>query len=158
MKKELLLCRGPSGALGIGTCVDGGPSAKRCTLPTAPPSSRQRPVNRGKPWSTALPRAGPRPSTQVASVPTAQRLSRRHSGRQPKCDGAHSFSDGAILAERFPSAKTSLFQVLGGFGIRSFVRRIDRSSQLSQFQFERLGCEAPRDNKFAFIFPILSFG
>jgi hypothetical protein len=49
-KKELLLCRDPSytGALGIGTCAEGGPSAKRCTLPTAPASSRQRPVNHGQ--------------------------------------------------------------------------------------------------------------
>jgi CDGSH-type Zn-finger protein len=42
----------------------------------------------------------------VASLPTAQRQSCRHSGRQPKCDGAHSFSDGAVRAERWPSAKT----------------------------------------------------
>jgi hypothetical protein len=78
-KKELLLCRGPSWALGIGTCADGGSSAKRCTLPTAPPSSWQRPVNRGKPWSTALPRARHRLSAQVASVPTASRSGRRQS-------------------------------------------------------------------------------
>jgi hypothetical protein len=65
-------------------------------------------VNRGKLWSKALPRAGPRLSAQVASSLTAQRQSRRHSGRQPKCDGARSFSDGAILAECCPSAKTWL--------------------------------------------------
>jgi hypothetical protein len=78
-KKKLLLCREPGGALGIGVCVEGGPSAQRCTLPTAPASSRQRPVNCGKPWSTDLPRAGPRLSTQVASLPTASRSSRRQS-------------------------------------------------------------------------------
>jgi hypothetical protein len=103
-KKELLLCR--ERALDIGTCAEGGLSAKRCTLPTARASSRQSPVNRGKLWSTALPRAGPRLSAQVASLPTAQGLSRRHSGRQPKCDGARSFSDGAVCAEHWPSTKT----------------------------------------------------
>jgi hypothetical protein len=74
---------------------------------TAPTNSRQRPVN-GKLWSTALPRTGPQLSAQVASLPTAQWQSRRHSGRQAKCDGARSFSDGAFLAECCPSAKTWL--------------------------------------------------
>jgi hypothetical protein len=46
-----------------------------------------------------------RPSAQVASVPTASRRSHRHSGRQPKCDGARSFSDGALRAEGWLSAK-----------------------------------------------------
>jgi hypothetical protein len=77
--KKLLLCREPGGALGIGTCAEGGPSAQRCTLPTAPANSRQRPVNRGKPWSTALPRAGPRLLAQVASLSTASRSGRRQS-------------------------------------------------------------------------------
>jgi hypothetical protein len=104
--KKILLCREPGGALGIGACAEGGPSAQRCTLPTATCSSRQRPVNRGKPWSTALPRAGPRLSAQVASVPTDQRQNRRHSGRQPKCDDTDSFSDGAFRAKCWPSAKT----------------------------------------------------
>jgi hypothetical protein len=44
-------------------------------------------------------------SAQVASVPTASRRSRRHSGRQPKCDGARSFSDGTLRAEGWLSAK-----------------------------------------------------
>jgi hypothetical protein len=48
-KKELILCRELGGALSIGTCAEGWLSVKRCTLPTAPPNSRQWPVNRGKP-------------------------------------------------------------------------------------------------------------
>jgi hypothetical protein len=106
--KKLLLCRAPGGALGKGACAEGGPSAQRCTLPTATGSSRQRAVNHGKPWSMALPRAKLRYSAHVASVPTAQRQSRRHNGRQPKCNDARSFSDGAFRAERWPSARTSL--------------------------------------------------
>jgi hypothetical protein len=78
-QKKLLLCREPGGALSKGTYAEGGPSAQTCALTTAPAGSRQRPVNRGNPWSMPLPRAGPRPSAQVAFVPTASR-----SGRRPR--------------------------------------------------------------------------
>jgi hypothetical protein len=56
--KKILLCREPGGALGKGGCAEHGPSAQTCDLPTAPAGSRQRPVNRGKPGSTPLPRVG----------------------------------------------------------------------------------------------------
>jgi hypothetical protein len=104
-KKNYFSAESLVGALGKGDCAEGGPSAQALALPTAPAGSRQRPVNRRKPWSTPLPRAGSRRSAQVSSVPTARRRSRRHSGRQPKCDGARSFSDGALRAEGWLSAK-----------------------------------------------------
>jgi hypothetical protein len=106
-KKKLFLCREPGRALGKGTCAEGGPLAQRCALPTAPAGSRQRTVNRGKPWSTALLRAGPRLSAQVASVPTARRQSRQHSGRQPKCDDARFFSGGALDYAEGPCLPTA---------------------------------------------------
>jgi hypothetical protein len=49
-KKRITFCQEPSGALGIGICAEGGPSAKRCTLPTAPASCRlSHPILQGKP-------------------------------------------------------------------------------------------------------------
>jgi hypothetical protein len=75
------LCRRPQLALGKGQSTGVNPGQRLC-----------RELRRG-------------PSTQVASVPTASRRSRRHSGRQPKCDGARSFSDGALRAEGWLSAK-----------------------------------------------------
>jgi hypothetical protein len=78
------LCQWPQLALGKGQSTGVNPGQRLC-----------RELGRGR-------------STQVASVPTASRRSRRHSGRQPKCDGARSFSDGALLAKGWLSAKTWL--------------------------------------------------
>jgi hypothetical protein len=107
INKKLLLCREPSGALGIGVPVPRVGRRHRGVLCRRPLATLgKRPVNRGNPWSTALPRVGSQLSAQVESVPTAQRQSRQHSGRQPKCDGTRSFSDGAFHVERWPSEKT----------------------------------------------------
>jgi hypothetical protein len=86
-------------------CAERGPSAQTCALPTAPAGSRQRPVNRLNPGQRLCQELRRGPLAQVASVPTASRRSRRHSGRQPKCDGTRSFSDGALRAEGWLSAK-----------------------------------------------------
>jgi hypothetical protein len=79
-----VLCRRPQLALGKGQSTGVNPGQCLCR----------------EPWRGR--------SAQVASVPTASRRSRRHSGRQPKCDGARSFSDGAIRAEGWLSAKSWL--------------------------------------------------
>jgi hypothetical protein len=58
LKKQLLLCREPGGAIGKGPVPSVGRRHRRvlCRQP-APAGSRQRPVNRVKPGSTPLPRA-----------------------------------------------------------------------------------------------------
>jgi hypothetical protein len=77
-----VLSRRPQLALGKGQSTELNPGQRLC-----------RELGRG-------------PSAQVASVQTASRRGRRHSGRQPKCDGARSFSDGALRAEGWLLAKT----------------------------------------------------
>jgi hypothetical protein len=103
--KKLLLCREPGGALGKGSVPSVGYRHRRllCRRPQlALGKGQSTGLNPGQRLCRELRRG---PSAQVASVPTASRRSRRHSGRQPKCDGARSFSDGAHRVEGWLSAK-----------------------------------------------------